>query len=202
MKRWQDAVDRLDAEPGAPARTAANEILAMVSIDQGARQHLWIAEDPSLGDDDRLGVRKEIFSRLEVLDRRHVQRLRALIPKSGWFRNSRHGVQVTHGAWLILQHGRDTELMDRALARMAKLVRKREVSPHDYALLFDRVSRRQGRKQRFASQAMCPMAKGEVLVVPDVEDPALVDRRRAEIGWETSFAETKASLGVGRPCHW
>jgi hypothetical protein len=174
----------------------------MVKADQAARRYLWVADDPELSEAERLRVREVLHGRLEAIDLKHAQRLRTVLPKDGWFRNSRDGVHVTHGAWLLLQHSRDTELMERVLRKMTPLVRKREVSPHDYALLYDRVSRRKGGKQRYGSQAMCRPGTGEVLAIADLEEPERVDERRAKIGWETSFAETQAALEVGKPCRW
>ena len=191
------------ATAAAQGRAVRGEtVLAMVRADQAARQYLWVADDPELGGAERLRVREVLHARLEALDMAHAARLRTLIPADGWFRNSRDGVLVTHGAWLLLQHSRDTELMEKVLARMERLVRKREVSPHDYALLHDRVSRRKGGKQIYGSQSMCRAGEGAVTVIPDLADPDRVDERRARIGWETSFAETQAALGVGRPCRW
>lgn len=202
VQRWEEAVHPvLEGSAGAQSDAGA-AILAMAEADQAARRYLWVADDPELSEAERLRVREVLFARMEAIDLGHAQRLRTLLPKDGWFRNSRDGVQVTHGAWLLLQHSRDTEFMERVLGKMSRLVRKREVSPHDYALLYDRVSRRKGGKQRYGSQAMCRPGKGEVLAISDLEEPERVDERREKIGWETSFAETQAALQVGKPCQW
>jgi hypothetical protein len=123
--------------------------------------------------------------------------LKALLPRVGWFRNSRDGAQTATNAWLIVQHSPDNAFMERVLTVMGPLARRREANGHDYALLLDRVEMFKGKPQIYGSQAVCDGAAWKIWTV---QDPATVDARRAEIHFGETQAETIKRLPIGKSC--
>jgi hypothetical protein len=99
----------------------------------------------------------------------------------GWFPISTWGEAAGRAAWLLVQHAdNDPGFQREVLARMEPLVASKEIEPSNYALLFDRVARAEGKPQRYGSQGEC--TGPGVWVAADTEDPAGLDRRRASVG--------------------
>lgn len=128
-------------------------------------------------------VRKDPSQRknLGTVDRNNTAWLLKLIAKDGWIDAKRFGEKNANGAFLIVQHSGNLNLMLTALPEIEKDVKaKRLRDGQNYALLFDRVQLRLGNKQRYGTQIGKNRA-GKGIVLP-LEDPANVEKRRKEIG--------------------
>lgn len=178
-----------------PPESVAGEIARMVELDQTARMSHDVPD--SLGEADADAALAAIWRDIDALDAANTDRLQALLPRDGWFRNSRDGAQITANAWLIVQHSPDNAFMDTALARMGPLARRGEVDGHDYALLLDRVAMFRGQPQTYGSQGVCD---GTRWVIWQTRDADTVDARRAAIGWSETQAQTIKRLPIGKPC--
>jgi len=189
-----DAVRARHRQAGPP-ESPAGEIARMVELDQAARGGKGVPD--TLAEAEAEAAQAAIWRDIDALDAANTERLKALLPKDGWFRNSRDGVQTGANAWLIVQHSPDRAFMARTLAAMGPLARRGEANGHDYALLLDRVEMFEGRPQVYGSQAVCD---GTRWVIWTTKDPATVDARRAAIGWSETQAQTVKRLPVGKPC--
>lgn len=178
-----------------PAESVAGEIARMVELDQTARKNHDVPD--SLDDADADAAQAAIWRDIDGLDAANTERLKALLPRDGWFRNSRDGAQTTANAWLIVQHSPDDAFMDHVLARMGSLARRGEVNGHDYALLLDRVAMFRGLPQIYGSQGACD---GALWIIWPIRDPATVDARRAQIRFGETQAQTIKRLPIGKPC--
>lgn len=178
-----------------PPESMAGEIARMVELDQTARKSKGVPD--SLSDADAEAAQAAIWRDIDALDAANTERLKRLVPKDGWFRNSRDGVQTAANAWLIVQHSPDNAFMARSLAAMGPLARRGEVNGRDYALLLDRVEMYKGKPQIYGSQAVCD---GTRWVIWTTKDPAGIDARRAAIRFGETQAETVKRLPVGKPC--
>lgn len=189
-----NAVRTLHRQAGPP-ESPAGEIARMAELDQTARKNHGVPA--ALGEADADAAQAAIWRDIDALDAANTERLKALVPSDGWFRNSRDGAQTGANAWLIVQHSPDNTFMEQVLARMGPLARRGEANGHDYALLLDRVEMFKGQPQVYGSQAVCD---GTRWVIWTTKAPATVDARRAAIGWSETQAQTVKRLPVGKSC--
>jgi hypothetical protein len=112
--------------------------------------------------------------------------LKRHVADKGWPKYSEVGEKASNAAWLLAQHADHDPLFQlRALRLMEPLLAGKEVSPRNYAYLYDRVMLKLAGKQRYATQLTCE--NGERIAQP-LEDAERVDELRAEVGLEP-FAE-------------
>ena len=160
------------SKPGGPSNPALRgELLAMMDQDQAARATLV---------PDASGMLVGPEHTVEDVDARTTARMKQIIAQVGWPTRRLVGDDGAHAAWLLVQHAdADLAFQKACLAAMEHQLATREVSPVDYAYLFDRVALHDGRKQRYGTQ----FADGREPF--PIEDPANVDARRAEVGLPT-----------------
>lgn len=176
------------------AESVSEELARRVEVDQAARKAYGSLIRGDAAARDAMGL---IGADIIVIDTENTAYLKSVIPSDGWFRNSRDGEQTTSNAWLIVQHSPDHAFMREVLTAMAPLAKAGEVNGRDYALLYDRVEMFEGRPQRYGSQVVCTAG---VRSFHALEDAAVVDQRRRDIGHPETFAETAVRLRVGQPC--
>jgi len=198
LGRWCRAIEQVERQRPSGGADLRAKMLHLIRRDEVTRQHLWMLDTPSLDARQRERVGEAIGASLVSIDAQNTKELRALLPKSGWFGNRRHGRQITHGAWLIAQHSPDAAFREYALGKMATLRKSGEVDARDYALTFDRVQVRKGLPQRYGSQARC--VEGHLALQP-IEDEAAVNAAREAIGWAQTIEETRGDLEIGKPCN-
>jgi hypothetical protein len=197
VRRWNHAIQSVDHDEPGPDADLKAKIRYLIRRDEITRQHLWLVDDRGLDETQRQAVTEVIGASLIEIDRQNTETLRKLLPASGWFTNTTHGKQITHGAWLIAQHSPEDAFREYALSKMAELVESGEVDARDYALTFDRVQIHHGKPQRYASQARCRDGR---FVLQPIENPAVVNDARAQIGWAQTVEETMGDLQIGKPC--
>jgi hypothetical protein len=144
----------------------------MAAADQAVREGLTGA---SLGDTVRL-------REMVAVDSLHTHRLREIVQEYGWPGVSDVGQEAANAAWLILQHSPDHEFQRATLVLMEDAVERGEASARSLALLTDRVLIHQGLPQRYGTQFR--FVDGGIEFHP-IEDPELVDERRASVGLPT-----------------
>lgn len=122
------------------------------------------------------------------MDVRHIQELKPLLDRYGWFTVREFDAIADRNAWLLVQHAdADPELQRRVLKLLEPLTKTGDASPKNFAYLFDRVAvslqNPDGRKlQRYGTQGQC---SGPGTWTPHpVEDPANLDERRRAVGLE------------------
>ena len=173
-----------------PDLALAHNIAERVAVEQGLREALPDFGELGLGEADRNAATVAIWSRLHAVDAANTAFLKSVLPADGWFRRSRDGDEVAHGAWLLVQHSPDRAFMAEIVERMGPLARVGEVRGADYALLYDRTEGHAGRPQYYGSQYGCEKGRW----VPDpIRDPAGVDGRRRALGMD-GMAENAARM--------
>ncbi len=150
-----------------PAREYPPEIAAvqarlkeMVDLDQAVREGKKIS-----------------FEAMEAADSKHRPEIERIFERYGWPKRSVFGRETAHSFWLLVQH-QPLELQEKMLPAMELAIQNGEASRSDYAYLFDRVSIRQGKPQRWGTQAKCVNG---LPVLDTVEDQARLDARRSEL---------------------
>jgi hypothetical protein len=164
------------------------ELLRRVKTDQEARNALirWLKEQGLAGmfkPADLAPERKEAYDKLTGAIRRadqdNTDRLGVIVEKYGWPTNTLVGKDGANAAWLLVQHADANPKFQRKCLDLMKKLPKDEVSPTEVAYLTDRVLLAEGKKQVYGTQMTSSGGKWEPR---PLEDPANVDKRRAEVG--------------------
>lgn len=148
----------------------ALELVAMAEEDQFVRAEL--AREGHLF--------RGYHPRMAEVNSRNAERLEEIVNEHGWPGRSLVGERGARAAWLVLQHAiAFPGLMRRGLELM-RSAGSGEVSAAELAILEDRISVLEGRRQRYGTQYDWD-ERGEMSPLP-LEDPAGVDNRRRSLG--------------------
>jgi len=162
------------------------ELLAMRETDQRLRRALSQSREVKQKDGKFVfsGESMRALERLQEADRRHTERLKAIVAEHGWPTISMVGEDGSQAAWLLVQHAtHDLAFMERALDLMTPLVDAGEVAARNYAYLFDRVQMHHDRPQRYGTQFTSFVLDGVKHTGPwPMEDPERVDELRRSVG--------------------
>lgn len=167
--RWPALRARAEASFAAFERSLVEpqlrrELLALATRDQEARRAL---ED---------GGGQAARDAVTAIDREATARMKDVVAKHGWPGKRIVGADGANAAWMLVQHAdADPAFQKACLAQMEPLVKTGDVAGQDYAYLWDRVARAEGRPQRYGTQ----FEAGELA---PLEDRANVDARRRAVG--------------------
>jgi hypothetical protein len=164
--RDRDIPGSVSLTPTAGAALRA-ELLARVAADQKARMELL--PNPT----------QDQIAALRAIDRANTARMRQIIAVYGWPGHDMVGEDGAHAAWLLIQHA-DADLQEQALVLLSDAVRRANARPADLAYLTDRVRMHRGEPQLYGTQYRSS-AHSEMALY-QVEDPQLLDERRASVG--------------------
>lgn len=198
VSEWRQDVAHVREEQAKlpPAASFGEDLKRRIELEQAARRGIAMIERSGLSPEERRDARAQIRADIEAIDRANLEAVLAARPNGGWFTIGEYGEETAHNAWLVVQHASDVALQEQVLKLMEPLVAARQVSPADYALLYDRVQVAQGRSQRYGSQATCRNGKIDFL---DIEDRERVDARRREMDL-MPIAEYGRGMGIGLSC--
>ncbi|TAK88998.1 hypothetical protein EPO04_02740 [Patescibacteria group bacterium] len=148
------------------------ELLAMRKADQSLRLQ-W----PDKHNDPKW------VERVKELDHLHTTRMKQIVEQNGWPTVSMVDKDGSEAAWLLVQHAdHDLEFQLTCLDLMGK--KANDVDPINIAYLTDRTLVSRGKPQIYGTQFYRPSGKGKHIPQP-IQDPELVDERRAELGLHT-----------------
>lgn len=177
------------ADPKAEVKNPdlRDELQKRGKVDQDARGRLIEWQKANGSDFQKLTAEKKaefekLVAEMAKVDADNTKWLGEQVDKVGWPTVTQVGKQAAHTAWLLVQHAdADPKFQRKCLDLMAKLP-KGEVDGKDVAYLTDRVLLAEGKKQVYGTQFHAPDGKWEP---KPLEDPANVDKRRAEVGLST-----------------
>lgn len=169
------------AREDTSSSSLSKELLSRIRVEQTLRAAATDPEaTPGISAEGKLAWRMFIWREIMRRDTENTQWLKEMVARNGWPRRSVVGADAAHAAWLIAQHAdRDPAFQLAALQRMEPLVARSEVTPKDYAFLYDRVFGELRGRQLYGTQMIC--AGGRYEPQP-IEDAAGVDRRRVSVG--------------------
>ncbi|MEM7309637.1 MAG: DUF6624 domain-containing protein [Planctomycetota bacterium] len=169
-------------DPHDPKAVAAR-LAKMFQVDQLMRREIagpmnalagWGTDEPAA---------EALLSFGREIDSAHTAELKQLLQLHHWFTISEFGPAADQNAWLLAQHADlDVDFQREVLARLTELWPVGETSPRNFAYLYDRVARAEGRPQRYGTQGACA-GPGRWEPHP-LEDPERVDELRAAMGLE------------------
>lgn len=165
------------------AEAVDQRLREMVALDQYARNSFNGAMTLGLEPAEEERVFNEIGTTTMSIDEDHTKELQTFVRAHGWITKSAYGDVASHNAWILAQHAdMNREFQRYVLDLMGPLVEAGEVKPQNYAYLWDRVAVGTQTPQRFGTQGQCV---GPGTWEPaEMEEPAGVDKRRAEVGLE------------------
>ncbi|MEO1513513.1 MAG: DUF6624 domain-containing protein [Bacteroidota bacterium] len=132
-----------------------------------------------------------------------------IIGEYGWPGRSLVGGKANSAVWLVIQHA-PLATQEKYLPLLQASVKDGESSGSNLALLEDRILMRNGKPQKYGSQVRRDRDTGEKYFY-EIEDPANVNERRAEVGlgpiedyakrfgFEYKVPEKKAAISPNQP---
>lgn len=187
---------------GPPTDALTDELLHRPMAEQIYRNALswaWrpnpVEGIPSLTDKQKPIFLALLSSEIANRDRTNTLWLKEVVSENGWPTFSLVGEDASQKAWLLVQHAdHDPVFQLEVLRLMEPLVRQEEVSPRNYAYLYDRVMLKLTGTQRYATQVMCQ--DGERVPLPLENENTMPEFRRS-VGMDT-FAEYVSNFSS--PC--
>jgi hypothetical protein len=170
----------IDKPPtGAPVQEPAlrKELLAMLVQDQAVRTGVAPKGDSRTPD--------ELAADWDETDRTNTARMAEVLTEHGWPGWRLVGSDGAFAAWVLVQHADlDLPLQERGLELMTAAVAARDADPSDHAYLVDRVRVAKGEEQVYGTQWGSD-EQGRPQPRTPIEDAAMVDVRRAQVGLGT-----------------
>jgi len=102
-----------------------------------------------------------------------------ILDTHGWLGPEEVGKDGSSAIFLVIQHA-ELPTQEKYFPMMKEAVKNKKARPQDLALLEDRILMRQGKKQIYGSQITS--GPDNIMKVHPIEDPANVDKRRADVG--------------------
>lgn len=126
---------------------------------------------------------KELYRKMKTADSLNLEQVEKIIDNYGWLGYNEIGSQANSTIFMVIQHSNyKTQL--KYLPLMREAVKNKKAKGSELALLEDRVSLHEGRKQIYGSQIFWSETNKSYTVAP-LEDPDNVDLRRSEVGLST-----------------
>ena len=134
-------------------------------------------------------------------DSANFARIKVLLKQYGYPGKSLVGTPTNEAAWYVIQHSPDIE---QYLPLIKKAAGKGELPFYLYAQMLDRQLMRDGKAQRYGTQAMSynilnaqtGRREPQSLFVWPIEDAARVNERRRQAGFADTVEQNAASMGV------
>ncbi len=122
-------------------------------------------------------------------DKENITLVSKIIDEHGWLSSEFVGIEGSQNLFLVIQHA-DLKTQEKYLPLLQEAVQNGNANSIDLAYLEDRIAVRNGRKQRYGTQASWNAAL-QTYVIDPIEDEANVNKRRAALGMSTIEAYLK-----------
>lgn len=123
---------------------------------------------------------KDLFKNMGATDSLNLLKVAAIIDKFGWLGADEIGKSGNTTLFMVIQHS-DIQTQDKYLPVMRIAAANGKAALRHLALLEDRVALHHGNRQLYGSQVIWDMKTNHHQVAP-LEEPELVDKRRAAMG--------------------
>ncbi|OGX87216.1 DUF6624 domain-containing protein [Hymenobacter glacialis] len=153
-----------------------------------------------------LGVTREslptyIMTQMMRTDSSNTARMKVLLQQYGYPGKSLVGEPTNEAAWHVIQHSDDIEYY---IPRIKKAAQKEEIPFYLYAQMLDRQLMRDGKEQRYGTQAFgynvlnpqTGQREPQPPFVWPIRDAAGVNERRQKAGFRTTVEQNAALLGI------
>jgi hypothetical protein len=120
------------------------------------------------------------FRLINTTDSLNLITVSAIINQYGWLSADEIGENANSTLFLVIQHA-DLKTQEKYLPIMRIAAKNKKLKATSLAMLEDRISMLQGRKQIYGSQVAWNMKTNKYTIMPMI-DPDHIDTRRADIG--------------------
>jgi hypothetical protein len=158
----------------------------MVDKDQGIRRILVDSvgiDSPNAG---------PYMQQMMNIDEDNQKNIILILNKYGWIGQSKIGTKAAEAFFYTIQHS-DTTLMVKWYPEFKRLADIGEADKVECTMMEDRLLMRRGKKQVYGTQASAFREDKKIAIWP-IEDPANVNERRRQIGFELTVEENAARL--------
>lgn len=131
-----------------------------------------------------------IADRMTAIDQSNADRVKKIFKKFGYPGASLVGMPTNEAAWYVIQHSKNIE---EYLPMMEEAGTQKELPLRLVAMMQDRMLMHQGKEQVYGSQVRC---QGSECYVWPIADPAGVNQRRRDAGFDSTVEENAKRLGV------
>lgn len=148
--------------------------------DQSTRSRIRTTEDQFGRESKEMdALWKEILKR----DSLNLIKVSRILDERGWPDKALIGERGTSAIFLVIQHA-DQGTQEKYLPLVTKAMEDGNLPSRQYAMFFDRLLLRQGKRQVYGTQLAMSKESKAPYVLP-LEDPEHVDARRAQMGLNT-----------------
>ena len=187
------------------------ELDSMYVLDQKYRHLMFQASKPATADSLTrvLGVSRDdlpgVLWRLQnEVDQSNLVRAEEIIQKHGYPGKSLVGSPTNQAVWYIIQHsGENSGKIKQYFPLMQKASQKGELESTLVAMMEDRLLMHEGKEQIYGTQGRCEQvpqladgAKTQDCFIWPIKDPANVNKRRKEVGFDSTVEENAKRLGI------
>lgn len=174
LDKLQKKLDLIEINYDKPLQ---KELITIFNDDQTSRNQ-YVAAQKKYGYQSK---EADSLRKIVILkDSLNLIKIIKILDEKGWVGKDKVGPQANQTLFLVIQHS-DLKIQEKYLPMMREALKKGNAAPSSLALLEDRVSLRQGRKQIYGSQIGTNPKTNKQYVLP-LDDPDNVDKRRAEVG--------------------
>ena len=158
--------------------------------DQGIRKKLSEAINNQNSDDIN-----KIIEEMNSTDSLNQVQVSAILEEYGWLEESKIGKKASGALFYVVQHA-ELPLMKKYFPQLKALAEKGEARKQHVAMMQDRIFMYENKKQLFGTQASNLVRKEQVSVIWPIENSQEVNKRRKEMGFQTTIEDYAESLGA------
>lgn len=122
-------------------------------------------------------------------------RIEAILSEYGWLPKSEIGEKASDAIFYIIQH-EDSELMQQYFYQLQEMAAKDEAKLTHAAMMEDRLLMRQGKKQKYGTQASGSLRDDNKYAIWPIENPDSVNQLRKNVGFELTVEENARRLNA------
>jgi hypothetical protein len=179
-----------------PPLTDRERLLRMGELDRAPREIIMRYDMSRIAPAERQLEIQRASALIDAVDTENQSTLLKMVPGEGWFLQSKYGDKAAFAAFQIVQHA-DPSMQEHFLPILAPLVAQHEIDGQSYGMMFDRVAVSHGQPQTYGTQFRCDAGRWRPYPIADRQQ---LDQRREQMGFPTSFADTKAYFDRSPPC--
>jgi hypothetical protein len=183
------------------------ELDSMYVLDQKFRELMHIAQKPQKADSlaryykvDRNDLTSHLWDLQTEVDESNLKRVEEIIKQYGYPGTAMVGSPTDEAVFYVIQH---SDKIDQYIPLVEKAAREKQLPFRQYAMMLDRWLVQDEKEQVYGTQAsgFSTMNKQtgkaeQVWIIWPISDPANVNQRRKEAGFELTVEENAKRLGV------
>ena len=122
---------------------------------------------------------KALWQEIRKIHSINLIKVSTILDTQGWPSKNRIGVRGTSALFLVIQHA-DLKVQEKYSPLITKALNRGDLPKRQYAMFYDRLNLRQGKRQVYGTQL-----RGSDPYVAPLDDALNVDKRRAKMGLNT-----------------